>query len=641
MVSSTIRKLFTNKKFILLFTFCVELLFNYLFEVQHIWGNYLYLDMALAPTFGLMFGPTGALGFALATFTGELIEGLPISSMIIDFSSTFLISILTYKLWYTIFTKRKIEAPKFNSTYNILKFLTIAIIISIVYFAFLVISFEYYPNLRHTYQIKVDNIAWMLNIIIFTIIYGLLMISCFNILKIPLETPKRRISRININQYYLLAVLLICSFYFIFKEFMPISDALDDIFFVTTLATSIMIYLNTFDVTIEKKSDNYSIIEQIILIFLIIITLTIVLNFRYFNMLAIAYTPGLDPSYQFVIIVGFISILTILISLIHIRYIEKMITNPLYAMIEFSDNYFKTENRIETIHNIDKYTKPDDTTGTLARSFVKLYYLLKSRVDNLQRVITEKEIIETELDVASNIQSNMLPKNFDEFSQNEAFEIYADMNPASEVGGDFYDYFKIDDDNVYFVIGDASGKGIPATLFMVKTKYLIENHTKFSADLSQVIEKVNNLAYERNNEELFVSAWLGKLNLKSGKLSYVNAGHSLPLIKHDSNDFEYLDTQPDPHMGVTEDIEYNEYEIDLNAGDMIFLYTDGITKSNNNDDELYDENRLKEMVNENKNEKLSHIITEINDDIDKFCGSNEQNDDIAMLILKYNGQVET
>ena len=640
MVSTIIKKLFANKKFILIFTFCVELIFNYLFEVQHIWGNYLYLDMALAPTFGLMFGPTGALGFALATFTGELIEGLPLSAMIIDFSSTFLISILTYKLWYTTFNKRKIEAPKFNSTYNIVKFLAIAIIISIVYFGFLVISFEYYPNLGYTYQINVDNIAWMLNIIIFTIIYGLLMISCFNILKIPLETPKRRISRIRINQYYLLIGLLICSFYFIFKEFMPISNTLDNIFFIATLATSIMIYLNTFDMTIEKGSDNYSIIEEIILIFLIIITLTIVFNFRYFNMLAIAYTPGLDPSYQFIIIIGFISILTILISLIHIRYIEKIITNPLYDMIDISYNYFKTENRLETIHKLDKYTQQNDSAGTLVRSFIRVYHNLRNRVYTLQKVISEKEIIETELDVASNIQSNMLPKNFDEFSQNELFEIYADMKPASEVGGDFYDYFKIDDDNIYFVIGDASGKGIPATLFMVKTMYLIENHTRFNEDLSQVFEKVNNLAYERNDEELFVSAWLGKLNLKSGKLSYVNAGHSQPLISHDSNDFKYLDTQPDLFMGRTEGLKYNEYEIDLNTGDMIFLYTDGITKANNDNNELYDEDRLKEIVNENKNKKLSDIITEVHADIDEFCNSAEQFDDMAMLILKYNGQVE-
>lgn len=640
MVLPTIRKLFSNKKFIFIFTFSVELIFNYLFECLHICGDYLYLDMALAPTFGLMFGPTGALGFALATFTGELIEGLPISAMIIDFASTFLISILTYKLWYTIFNKGKIEAPKFNSTYNIIKFLSIAIIISIVYFGFLVISFEYYPNLRHTYQINVDNFAWMLNIITFTIIYGLLLISSFNILKIPLQTPKKWISKININQYYLLIALLICSFYFIFKEFMPENNTIDDIFFIATLVTSIMIYLNTFDVTIKAGNDNYSIIEEIILIFLIIISVTMLLNFNYFNALIVSYLPQLDPSYQFLIILSFISIFMLLISLIHIRYIERIITNPLYDIIDTAENYFKTtKNRSESIDKLRKYTKNEDSIGLLVTSFIRLYDNLKTNLERLQITTSEKEKFKTEFDVASNMQSNMLPKDFDEFSKDEPFEIFAYMKPAREVGGDFYDYFKIDEDNLYFVIGDVSGKGTPATLFMVKTMYLIENHTKFNDDLSQVVEKVNNLAYERNKEELFVTTWLGKLNLKSGKLSYVNAGHNQPLIKHDTHNFEYLYTRPNLVIGGIDEIQYTEYEIDLNAGDMIFLYTDGVTEANDNYNEFYGQNRLKEIINKNKNESLSDIINEINKDIGEFCNDSEQFDDTTMLIIKYNGPV--
>ena len=214
------------------------------------------------------------------------------------------------------------------------------------------------------------------------------------------------------------------------------------------------------------------------------------------------------------------------------------------------------------------------------------------------------------------------------------------MKPASEVGGDFYDYFKIDEDHVYFVIGDVSGKGIPSTLFMVKTMYLIENHTKFNEDLSQVIEKVNNLAYERNDEELFVTIWLGKLNLKTGKLSYVNAGHNQPLIKQDSNNFEYMKTHPNLVLGGMEGIKYNEHEINLNAGDMVFLYTDGVTEANDNYNGFYGQNRLKETINENKNKKLNDIINEITKDIDKFCNNSEQYDDITMLIIKYNGWVE-
>ena len=312
---------------------------------------------------------------------------------------------------------------------------------------------------------------------------------------------------------------------------------------------------------------------------------------------------------------------SLLVSLIHIQYIEKKITNPLYTLIDTADNYFKTENRSESIINVKKYIG-NDSIGVLANSFVRSYNKIKNNLKQIQITTSEKEKFKTEFDVASNIQSNMVPKNFEEFSENE-FEVSATMKPAREVGGDFYDYFKIDEDNVYFVIGDVSGKGIPSTLFMVKTMYLIKNHSKFNDDLSQVIEKVNNLAYERNDEELFVTTWIGKLNLKSGKLSYVNAGHNQPLIKHGPSDFEYLNTHPNLVIGGMKDIKYSEHEINLNAGDMIFLYTDGVTEANDNYDEFYGEERLKEIINENKNEKLSDIITEINKDINNFCNNKQ------------------
>lgn len=645
MVPSRIKKLFNSKIFIFIFTFCVELIFNNLFEVQHIAGDYIFLDMALAPTFGLMFGPAGALGFAFATLTGELLEGIAFPTPLIDFASTFFISVLAYKLWYNIFTRRKIDTPRFNSTYNIVKFLTITIIVSIVYFVFLVISFGLYPGLNFTYSVTdVDfNLPYMLNIITFSIIVGLLMISSFNILKIPLQTPKRRITKININPYYLLTVLLISSGYFMLKEFSPEIRIVKNIFYIIIFVTCILIYFNTFDVTIKPTNDNYSIIEEIILIFLIIISLTIAFNFNYFNMLIVSFAPGLDPSYQFLIIVSFISVFILLISLIHIRVVENRITSPLYDMMDFLDNYFKTKNRSESLDKLDKlnkYVDNDNSIGVLTRSFIRTYNSIKTNFNKLKITTSEKEIFATEFDVASNIQSNMLPMNFEEFSQDHLFEIYAHMSPAKEVGGDFYDYFKVDEDNVYLVIGDVSGKGIPATLFMVKTMYLIRNHSKFNDDLSKMIEEVNNLAYERNKEELFVTVWIGKLNLKTGKLSYVNAGHSQPLIKHDSDNFEYMDTRPNLVIGGIEEISYTEHEIDLNEGDMIFLYTDGVTEANDSYKDFYGENRLKEIINKNKNEKLSEIIDEVNKDINKFCDNKEQYDDTTMLIMKYNGRVE-
>ena len=642
MVTSRIKKLFTKKWFIVLFTFAVELIFNYLFEVQHIGGYYIYADIALGPIFGLMFGPMGALGFALGTLVGELAEGIGLPAPFIDFIITFFISALTYRLWYTTFNRGKKDTPRFNSTYNIIKFLSITILISIVYFSFLVISFSLFHNLNYSYSISdVDfNVPYMLNIITFTIIFGLLLISSFNILKIPLQTPKKRISKININQNYLLAILLICTSYFLFKELIMNIKSVRHFFTFVTIITSILLYFNTFDVKVEPTNDNYSIIEEMILVFLAIITLTIVLNFNYFNVLILSYVPKIDPSYQILIILSFTSVFILLVSLIYIRFVEKTITNPLYDMINTADNYFKTKNKVESVYKLKKYITNDDSIGLLANSFVTLYDKIRTNLNQLQVTTSEKEKFKTEFDVASQIQSNMLPKNFDELTDNESFEIYAYMKPASEVGGDFYDYFKIDEDHVYFVIGDVSGKGIPSTLFMVKTMYLIENHAKFNEDLSQVLEKVNNLAYERNDEELFVTIWLGKLNFKTGKLSYVNAGHNQPLVKHDSNNFEYLKTHPNLVIGGMEDIQYNEHEINLNAGDMIFLYTDGVTEANDNYNGFYGENRLKETINNNKNKKLNDIINEITEDIDKFCNNSEQYDDITMLIIKYNGWVE-
>ena len=640
MVSSKIKKLFTNKMFLFLFAFCVELVFNYIFEIQHMGGWYIYTDIALGPIFGLMFGPAGALGYAAATLTGELIDGIALPAPIIDFIITYFISILTYKLWYTTFKKGKMDTPRFNSTYNIVKFLSITIIISILYFGFLVMSFSLFHNLNYSYHVTdVDfNIPYMLNIITFTIIIGLLMISSFNILKIPLQTPKKKITRININPYYLLTVLLICVGYLLFREFLINTKPIRHFLFAVTIITSLLLYFNSLDVTIKPTNDNYSIIEEIILIFLIIISVTILLNFGYFNTLILSFAPELDPSYQILLILSFTSVLILLVSLIHIRYIEKMITDPLYSLIDTADNYFKT-NTGELPNKLKEYMNRNDSVGLLVKSVTQLYNNIRSNLNQLQITTAEKEAFETEFDVASDIQSNMLPTNFDEFSENEPFEISASMIPAREAGGDFYDYFKIDDDNIYFVIGDVSGKGIPATLFMVKTMYLIENHLKFDENLSQVVEKVNNLAYERNTEELFVTVWLGKLNLKSGKLSYVNAGHSQPLLKHDSDNFEFLDTRPNLVIGGMEDIKYREHEINLNAGDMIFLYTDGITEANDNYNEFYGENRLKEIINKNKNEKLSDIIIEVNKDIDNFCNNHEQFDDTTMMIIKYDGQV--
>ena len=148
---------------------------------------------------------------------------------------------------------------------------------------------------------------------------------------------------------------------------------------------------------------------------------------------------------------------------------------------------------------------------------------------------------------------------------------------------------------------------------------------------------MNNLACQRNDENLFVTSWLGKLNLKSGEISYVNAGHNPPLIRQNNGDFEYFQSSHNLVLGGIEDIPYNEYALNFKPGDMIFLYTDGVTEANNDYHGFYGEDRLKETINKFKDESLNMIITKIKDDIRSFCDNQDQYDDVTMVILKYNG----
>ena len=180
--------------------------------------------------------------------------------------------------------------------------------------------------------------------------------------------------------------------------------------------------------------------------------------------------------------------------------------------------------------------------------------------------------------------------------------------------------------------------------------YLIRNHNKFKESPKEVFENVNNLSFQRNDEDLFVASWFGKLNLKTGKLTFVNAGHKQPLIRHSNQEndldkscengnatFEYIDIPPNFVLGAIEGISYNQNELILNPGDIIFLFTDGITEAKNNYQGLYGEDRLKSIIRKNEDESLEGIVKKIKNDIYEFCGDENQFDDMTMLIIKYNG----
>ena len=635
-----IKRLFTNKKFIFIFSFCVELIFFYFFEHQMITGEYLLGDLWISPIFGLMFGPYGALGQALATLVGELYQGLPPIESFIDFSIMFFISIFTYKLWYTTFKRHKITTPRFDSIYNVLKFIAIIGIMAIVYWILINISLLATPYMKLVYPLSgnITRIAYIVNIFTFSIIFGLILISSFNILKIPLQAPKKFDSPINIPYKYYVIIALISGTYLLLDRLSIIHNTyLNNIFFMICIIFIILFCLNRRDETIEVVTLNYSIIEEIILIFMLILSITLIFNYSNFKNIINFIFPYVNSDFLLMIILAISSIVVILLSILHIYYVDRSITHPIYQLIDSTKEYQEHEKENKKDFKLDKYIKPDDDIGMLVKSFMKLKTLINENLNDLETTTAEKERIETELNIASNIQTSMLPKDFNEFSNNKPFEIHGFMSAAKEVGGDFYDFFNTDKNCINFVIGDVSGKGMPATLFMVKTMHLIRNKSEFRDKLSQVYEDVNNAACERNEENLFITSWIGKLDLDKGKLTYVNAGHNPPLIKQNNEEFEYLNSSANLVLGLMEGMPYEEYELNLNYGDMIFLYTDGLTEANDNYKEFYGEERLKAILNKHKDEKLSEIINEIIKDLSKFCNNQEQFDDITMLLLRYTG----
>ncbi|WP_407453820.1 SpoIIE family protein phosphatase [Methanobrevibacter sp.] len=638
-----LKKLFSDKKFIFIFTFIIEVIFYILFEHLPIGGEYLIPDIGLSPIFGLMFGYVGGLGFSLASVTCQLIEGSDPIGSLIDFVIMFFVSVLSYKLWYSTFKRNGISTPRFNSTYNLLKFITLMIIVSIVYWAMIEISFDTYNNMRLIYPLStnITRFSYVLNMFNYSMIFGLSLINIFNIKKIPLQSPKKSLKFINIKYKYFIVSFIILIIYLAITKTLNIYDGITTgLFFILTIATSIIFCLNNFEVEIKNEVLNYSIIEKIILFFIVILFISAFLIFSELQIIIDTLINELNMDFIRLITLSFAIFMIIPFCILHIYFIEKTITNPIYDLID-STTHYKAHKRLDEsskFNNFQKYLKYNNDISRLIESYITLDKNIENKLNDLEKTTAEKERIETEFNIASNIQTGMIKTDFDEFSNNKPFEIYGFMNPAKEVGGDFYDYFDIDDENIAFVIGDVSGKGVPATLFMVKTMYLIKNHSEFDSTPEEIFENVNNVSCDKNDENLFVTSWFGKLNLNSGKLSFVNAGHNPPLIRQNNRDFEYLASQPNFVLGGIKDIEYNEYELCLNPGDMIFLYTDGITEANDNYNGFYGENRLKTTINNVKDKKLEKIIETIKKDIYKFCNSNEQFDDMTMLIIKYNGR---
>ena len=257
-----------------------------------------------------------------------------------------------------------------------------------------------------------------------------------------------------------------------------------------------------------------------------------------------------------------------------------------------------------------------------------------------QKDLTESTArIGAELELAEKIQRDMLPSIFPTFSEQKEYDLYATMTTAREVGGDFYDFFKIDDDHLAMVMADVSGKGVPAALFMMASKIILQSVAMLGGSPAEILTKTNQAICSNNQEEMFVTVWVGILEISTGKLTAANAGHEYPVIQRGSDGrFEIIKDKHGLVIGAMDGVSYREYELHLEPGSKLFLYTDGVPEATNAENELYGLERMLDALNTDRQADPQRVLHNVRVSVDAFVKDATQFDDITMLCMEYKGK---
>ena len=315
--------------------------------------------------------------------------------------------------------------------------------------------------------------------------------------------------------------------------------------------------------------------------------------------------------------------------------LSREIVRPIHRLDEAAGR-IASELENDDMPEINVHT--GDELETLANTFTKMYGDIRHYIEENAAISAEKGRIESELNVATQIQADMLPRIFPPFPERNEFDIYATMTPAKEVGGDFYDFFFVDDDHLALVIADVSGKGVPAALFMVIAKTLIKNRAQLMGSPSEVLSYANDQLCEGNDAQLFVTVWMAIIEISTGKGLAANAGHEHPALKRAGGDFELVTYRHSPAVATMEGIKFREHEFELHPGDILYVYTDGVAEATDAADELYGTDRMIAALNSEDTTDPKKILDNVKSDIDAFVKEAPQFDDITMLALSWYGK---
>ena len=331
------------------------------------------------------------------------------------------------------------------------------------------------------------------------------------------------------------------------------------------------------------------------------------------------------------------AILTALIILIYMFNTRRYLIGPILRIVASSDSFVKKmQSNVEPEELVfeDTRIKSGGELRLLADNVKSLADGVASYMTHLKAVTSERERIGAELELATRIQADMLPNIFPPFPERHEFDIFASMTPAKEVGGDFYDFFLIDDDHLGLVIADVSGKGVPAALFMMISKILVNNFAMMGESPAKVLEQTNTQICKNNDADMFVTVWFGVLEISTGKITAANAGHEYPIIKKANGEFELFKDKHSFAVGGMDGMKYKEYEFTLEKGGALFLYTDGVAEATNNKDEQFGTDRMLAALNKASDVSPKELLNNMKQAVDDFVGDAPQFDDLTMLGIK-------
>ena len=336
-----------------------------------------------------------------------------------------------------------------------------------------------------------------------------------------------------------------------------------------------------------------------------------------------------------------LTIITVVICLVILFAINKTLLIPVKSLSQAAASFVSEKEKDSTekvqsaisrleIHTGDEIEELSDAIKTMEKE-------INDYIDHLTEITAEKERMGAELNIATQIQASMLPCIFPAFPDRKEFDIYASMDPAKEVGGDFYDFFLVDPDHIALLIADVSGKGVPAALFMVIAKTILKNSAQNGLSPKEVLENVNNQLCENNEAEMFVTVWLGIMQISTGKMMCANAGHEYPAIRRAGGKYELFKDRHGFVLAGMEGTRYREYEIQMEKGDSIFVYTDGVAEATNAENELFGTDRMLDALNQDPDASCEVLLKTVRKEIDGFVKEAPQFDDITMLSMLYRG----